>query len=239
MMDHSQYRTAVLTDPNDPDPEVRAHLENCAQCRAFTAKLQSFESNLARALRIDVPAAAPADVASLASRRSPARQPAAGPRWVALAASALLGAVLVGTIWLALPTRSLAAAVVAHMAGEPEAWTTEAAVPVPALDAVLQNAKIRLMPQAGTVSYASSCAFRGYVVPHLVVQSESGPVTVMVLVHETRTKATQFDEQGYRGVIVPVKDHGALAVLVKDPQADAATVEKIAQRVRESIIWTR
>ena len=236
MMNHAHYRSALLSDPNDPNPELRAHRENCAECQAFTEKLRSFESRLGRALRIEasVSQAASADVVSLASRR----RPAVGPRWMALAASVLFGAVVVGAIWVAVPSRSLAAAVVAHMAGEPDAWLTEAPVPSPDLNAVLQNAKVKLMSQAGTVSYASSCPFRGYVVPHLVVQSESGPVTVMVLVHETKAKAKQFDEQGYRGMIVPVQGHGALAVLMKYPHTDAATVERIAAQVRESIVWT-
>jgi Protein of unknown function (DUF3379) len=235
MMDHLQYRTAVLADPNDPAPELREHRENCAECGAFTQKLQGFESRLARALRIDVPPAASADVVLLAPRR---RQ-VTGGRWMALAASALFGAILVGTIWVAIPTRSLAAAVVAHMAGEPDAWQSGTAVPADALNAVLRGAKVKLMPQAGEVSYASSCPFRGYVVPHLVVQSDSGPVTVMVLVHETKAKRKQFDEQGYRGEIVPVQGHGALAILMQDPRADAATVDKIAAKVRESIVWER
>ena len=38
-------------------------------------------------------------------------------------------------------------------------------------------------------------------VPHLVVQTEMGPVTVMVLVHESVAKPVPFEEQGYRGVI--------------------------------------
>jgi Protein of unknown function (DUF3379) len=236
MIDHAQYRSAVLADPKDASPELRAHVDSCAECRAFTEKLQRFESKLARALAIEAGPGTPfsADVVPLASRRR-----SGAPRWLALAASALFGAVLVGTIWVAVPSRSLAAAVVAHMAGELDAWKTEAPVPEPELDAVLLNAKIKLMPQAGTVSYASGCLFRGYVVPHLVVQTDAGPVTVMVLVHETKAKWRQFDEQGYRGVIVPVPGHGSLAILMQDPHSDTATVQRIAAKVRESIVWTR
>jgi hypothetical protein len=240
MMDHAQVRSALLADPNDASPQVRAHLETCAECRLYAEKLQGFEAKLARALRIDVPAAT-AQVMPFEPRRAGAPGAARAPRarWLALAASTLIAAILVGTIWVAVPSRSLAAAVVAHMAGEPDAWHTQAAVPTPELDAVLLNAKMALKPQAGTVSYASSCAFRGYVVPHLVVQSDSGPVTVMVLVHETHAKPKQFDEQGYQGVIVPVKGHGALAVLMKDPHADPVMVSKIAAQVRDAIIWNR
>jgi hypothetical protein len=232
MMDHAQYRTAVLSDPHDPNPELRAHRDQCADCAAYTEKLLRFEARLARAMQIDVQRSA--EVVSLAGRS----RRAAPARWLALAASVILGALVVGLTWV-VPSRSLAAAVVAHMAGEPDAWQTEAAVPEQNLDAVLLDSKLKLMPDAGTVSYASSCAFRGHVVPHLVVQSDSGPVTVMVLVHESKAKWKQFDEQGYRGVIVPVKGHGALAVLMKDPQADAATVKRIAANVQQSIVWTR
>jgi Protein of unknown function (DUF3379) len=95
-----------------------------------------------------------------------------------------------------------------------------------------------LAAAAGVVSYASSCAFRGHHVPHLVIQTESGPVTVMVLVHEPVPKSVRFDEQGYRGVIVPVAGHGSLAVLTRGPAAEIKTVENIAARVLDSIVWT-
>jgi len=91
---------------------------------------------------------------------------------------------------------------------------------------------------AGMVSYASSCEFRGHQVPHLVLQTESGPVTVMVLVHEHVSKPVQFDEEGYRGVIVPVPGHGSLAVLTRGSATDLETIEHIAHRVLDSIVWT-
>jgi hypothetical protein len=48
----------------------------------------------------------------------------------------------------------------------------------------------------------------------------------------------QFDEQGYRGVIVPVASHGSLAVLTRGPATDIKTIEEIAHRVLDSIVWT-
>ncbi len=69
-----------------------------------------------------------ADVLPFARKRGDAAR--APRRWLALAASVLFGAVIVGGVWLTLPQSSLAAAVVAHMAGEPEAWRrTDVAVP--------------------------------------------------------------------------------------------------------------
>ncbi|HEX3912007.1 MAG TPA: DUF3379 family protein [Steroidobacteraceae bacterium] len=226
MIEHSRYREAVLADPHSTDAELRAHRDACAECREFSERLLKFESRLERALRVALP--------------EKTRLPPFAARtrsWMALAASVLLGVAIVGGVWLTLPQRSLAAAVVAHMAGEPDAWRTETAVAGGALQDVLKDSKLELKPSAGIVSYASSCEFRGHRVPHLVVQTPSGPVTVMVLVHEPVRKAVQFDEQGYRGTIVPVPGHGSIAVLMRDPSADRDQIARIAARVDDSIIW--
>jgi hypothetical protein len=232
MTDHTHYRSAIMADPHDPDPDLRAHRDSCAECRAFTGQLLRFEARLERALLVDIP------VKPLVLPF--ARKGMQGPRrWMAMAASLLLALVIGAGVWLTLPQRSLAAAVVAHMAGEPDAWLTDAPVPDADLNEVLKNSKLRLKPDAGVVSYASSCNFRGQKVPHLVVQTQSGPVTVMVLVHEAVRKPKQFDEQGYRGTIVPVPGHGSIAVLMRDANPGSGDVERIAARVGDSIIWTR
>jgi hypothetical protein len=234
MMEHAQYRMAIMADPHGADAELRAHREACAECRAFTERLLKFESRLERAMRVDIPPTA--DVLPFARGRGNA--PGAPRRWMALAASVVLGAAIVGGVWLSLPQPGLAAAVVAHMAGEPEAWQRTEAVPQPELADVLKDSKLRLKPDAGIVSYASSCAFRGPRVPHLVVQTASGPVTVMVLVHESVRQVTPFDEQGYRGTIVPVPGHGSIAVLMHDSGIGAGEIQRIAAQVDAAIVWT-
>ena len=234
MMDHTRYRSAILADPRDPDAELRMHREGCPECSAYTEQLLKFDARIERALRVDMPGGA--QVLPFARK---SQSFAGARRWLAIAASVLLGTAIVGGIWLTLPQRSLAAAVVAHMAGEPDAWQrTDIAVDAPALQDVLKDSNLRLKPKAGIVSYASSCSFRGYKVPHLVVQTPKGPVTVMVLVHEPLRKSMQFDEQGYRGTLVPVPGHGSLAVLMQDSGISSAEIARIAAQVDDSIVWT-
>jgi hypothetical protein len=236
MMDHTQYRSAIMADPRNPDAELRAHREACTECRAYTEQLLKFDARIERALRVRMPAGADAPPFA----RKPARGFPGARGWLAMAASVLVATAIAGGIWLTLPQRSLAAAVVAHMAGEPDAWQrTDIAVDTPELQDVLKDSKMRLKPAAGIVSYASSCPFRGHRVPHLVVQTPSGPVTVMVLVHEPLRNTMQFDEQGYRGTIVPVPGHGSIAVLMQDSGVSSREIARIAAQVDDSIVWTR
>ncbi len=223
MIDCAEYRRTVLADPRAANPALTEHLAHCQECPAYSERLLRFEARLERALRID------AHVPHARAARS---------GWLAMAAAVLI-ALLVGTLWLGAPHASLAADVVAHMAGEPQAWTTTN-VPVPSDDLapVLAEAHMRIGADAGMVSYAQSCMFRGHHVPHLVVQTVRGPITVMVLVHNKVAQAQRFDEGGYRGVIMPVPGHGSLAVLAKGEGQDPAEIERVAARVKAAIVWT-
>jgi hypothetical protein len=238
MMDCGQYRRSILADPSSIDAAMRLHVDSCPDCTRYSEQLRRFEGRLERALR--VPAETPSPVVSFWQPRSWTAAPRRRRRrWLAAAASVALAVVIAGSLWVAAPGRSLAADVVDHMAEEPDAWArTDLPVPQSKLDRVLSEAHVRLKAEAGPVSYANSCLFRGHDVPHLVLQTSGGPVTVMVLAHESVTRSVRFDEQGYRGVIVPVPDHGSLAVLERGRRLDFKAVEGFAERVRSAIDWT-
>ena len=159
---------------------------------------------------------------------SPAR------RWFALAAGGLIAAVIAAALFTAYPRESLAGALVGHMAHEPDSWTRSSAVGPGTLAYVLGRAHVRLESDAPLVSYAQSCWFRGWFVPHLVVQTERGPVTVLVLTHERLAAKLTFDTGGYRRVIVPAA-RGALAVLARDAADGGADVDAVAARVTSAV----
>jgi hypothetical protein len=243
MMDCGHVRRTLLAEPSSDDAELRLHLTTCHDCTRYALELRRFEGRLERALRVEVnPRLMEQRVVTPLRAARPRGARAWDPphrRWLAAAASVLLGTAVAVSLWVAAPGRSLAADVVKHMAEEPNAWArTEVPVPEPDLVKVLTDSHVRFRLSAGLVSYASSCSFRGHTVPHLVVQTDSGPVTVMVLTHEALRSAMRFNEQGYRGVIVPVPGHGSLAVLERGPDMDIKTVEGVAARVQSALDWT-
>jgi hypothetical protein len=216
-----EFRRALGADPNHAGAESLAHRSACAACEKYAQEMLRLNGLIKRALEIPVPTKR--EIAITAPRAN----------WYAMAASVLLvlGATI-GTLWfLGYPRQSLAAAVVNHLAGEPAAMTaTQSRVSAQLLDGVLRAKGLHLVKPMDAVSYLQSCEIRGHIVPHLVVQTDRGPVTVLLLTEEKIAAIQRFDEQQYHGILVPMT-HGAMAVIA----TDASIVESVAAQVKAAV----
>src|SRR5262249_12295543 len=144
-----------------------------------------------------VPASAPASAATVPSPATTAQAPTPiptaprrksaatnvpqhrRPRLLALAASIVVTLVTALTIWLSPPQETLAAEIVKHVDGEPNSWSRTEPVSNAQMKAVLRKSGVKLGSGMQPVVYASGCWFLGHFVPHLVVMTKDGPVTVM------------------------------------------------------------
>ena len=189
--------------------------------------MRQLDGLLKRALEIPVPA--DRGVMPLPRDLKPKTAP---QRWFALAASVLL-AIALGAVWLASPQPSLAAAVVDHVQHEPDAMVaTESRVTADELSDVLHRAGMRLKSGARSISIARTCLFRGSTIPHLVVQTREGPITVLVLPREHVESAQHFAEEGYQGTILP-SGPGAIAIIT----ASGTVLEAAAAQVAAEVEW--
>lgn len=222
-----ELRRRVGAEPFTEDAEAAAHAGECAGCARYRQEMQAMDGVLARAMRIR------AEPEPLARRKPSAGMgPRARRRWLAMAASLVAGVLIAGTLWLSYPEPSLAREVIGHALHEPGSWTTERAVGEALLEEVLGPSRIRLRPGAGTVTYARRCFFEGHWVPHLVVQTAQGPVTVLMLTHREVDAATRVEEQGFAGVVLPAP-RGSVAVVGQEP----AGLEAVAGQVFAAVDW--
>lgn len=153
------------------------------------------------------------------------------PGW-ALAASILVGAFATLAIWALHPTDTLAHDVVAHIEDEPKSWASSQQVSPAALEEILRKAGVTLDANSDKVMYARSCPFRGHKVPHLVVSTSHGPVTVLVLRYESVQARESFHEDGMTGVITPAP-RGSIAVLARGNE----NIDEVAEQVQKSVRW--
>jgi hypothetical protein len=209
-MNCDEFRTLVGAEPNSAKPEVLAHIQQCEECARYRQEMQAMDGLIYRALAVNVPAPA----AAVETKQ---------PRIWRMAASLLITASLVAamSLWLLTPRESYAAEAIAHVRHEQGSLIrTSAAVDAASLQAVLDESQLRLKSGSTHVSYAMSCTFRGHTIPHLVVQTEQGPVTVLVLTEAPRQQREAIDEEGFQGVILPAP-RGVIIVLGQDVPVDS------------------
>ena len=236
MMNCEDYREALAADPERQDSS--GHVDSCASCRDFCSEILQLNERIAAAMSIQVPELKmpelpdldTASVVSLAERRSISK-----PAWFAMAATVLLAAVVgIRMVGTGTSYGSLEQQVLAHLDHE-QAALLPSATPVSdtqLIGAVPENIAT-LGHGAGLITYAQSCSINGKDVPHLVIQGEHGPITILLMPHEKVSAASTFDGVGIQGVIIPVGD-GSVAIIGDREEQ----LEDVKKNVLDSVTWS-
>jgi hypothetical protein len=215
-LDCRHARLAIGGDPHELSPELSEHLATCAACTRFRNETLALDGRLRAALELP-----------LAEFRKPAAQPA---RRFALAASVVLAMLVGGGLWLLKPQPALAGDVLEHVKHEAASWDAHEVLTPAELADVLRTAGVEF-DSSMPVVYGMACPFHGRRVPHLVVQTADGPLTVMLLAHEKVSLRQEFSEGGLHGVLLPAGE-GSIAVLARDGNVPDAVAEKLLSGVR-------
>ena len=221
-----EFRRRVGAEPAASDPEIEAHRRDCGPCARHQVELRSMDGLIKRALAITLPPGAEAAPAA------PAASGAARRRLFAIAASLVMGVAVGLVLLVGAPRASIAREVFGHVLHEPGAMDTTAPIAPAALAGVLDPDGTRLRPDIGDVTFAARCIFDGRVVPHLVVRTPAGPVTVLMLRHRSISKPMRIEEQGYEGVVLPAP-RGSIAVVGQG----VANFDDVAKKVFDAVKW--
>ncbi len=197
-----------------------------------------FEKKLTTALEVDVPELrmpelpdVEADnVVSLESRRGPSKL-----TWYAMAATIAIAAFVGWRIEFGhVIDGTLEEQVLAHLDLEPAALrVTDVAVSDGRLANVVPANIATMNHDAGLITYAMSCRINGRDVPHLVIQGEKGPVTILLMPEEMIDEARPLDGDNVHGVILPVGD-GSIAIIGEKDES----LDHIQQNILESVTWS-
>lgn len=235
MMNCEKFRQAVTADPADASAHLLSHEGQCTDCRKYREAMQQFDTRLRRAMEIPVPPVKLPDLETADNVIAMPKRRITTPIWLGLAASVALAG------WLGLslmspgePRQSLAEEIIAHMDHEESSRiVTNVAVPERTLASVVNSDVAELNPGIGLVTYARSCVINGNLVPHLVIQGEKGPVTLLLLPDEAIDAAIPLEGSNINGVILPVGD-GSIAIIGVREES----IEDISNRVVDSVKWS-
>jgi len=210
-------RLHIGAAPHELPPGIAQHLAGCAECSRFRDETLALDARLRSALEVPLP-------------RFRERAPRTTRR-LALAASVALALLLAGGAWFLNPKPALAGEIADHVTHEAGSWDRHQVLSAADINAVLRQAGVRFDTSLPVV-YAMACPFRGRHVPHFVVQTPQGPMTVMLLAREKVSARTEFSEHGLHGVLLPAGE-GSVAVLTRD----AAVPEGLAGEIVGAVRW--
>ncbi len=230
-----EFREAIAANPSFDGGA--AHLSQCAACQAFRDEMQALDMKIGRALAISVPdfdlpelpEIDRSNVTAMPQRRFGA------PAWLAVAATVTLAA-FIGFRMLGsdLSNGTLADQILAHIDHEPYAFrVADEAVTDQRLARVIPASVATMDHSAGLITYAQSCIINGREVPHLVIQGERGPVTILLMPGEKISGAEAIQSENVNGVILPI-GNGSIAII----GVDGERLERIEEQVKNSVTWS-
>lgn len=239
-MNCETYRDAIAAEPAGDFAGGEEHAAGCADCRALRDELRALDERIARALALPVPDIELPELPELPGAGADKvvelrRRPRFGtPAWFGLAAGLALAAFIGLQLGRSgVDERSLADQVVAHLDHEPHSLVvTDVAVPERTLSSVVNRNEVDVAPGLGLITYARSCVINGRVIPHLVIQGEHGPVTLLLMPEEHVDAAIPLEGRAVNGVILPVGD-GSVAIIGERDES----LEQIEERVIDSVKW--
>jgi hypothetical protein len=218
-----EFRRRAGSEPFASDDGMESHRRGCAACARYQDELRAMDGVIRRALEID---------ASPRAAAAPMAPGARSTRAFAIAASLVAGIAVGIVLLVSLPRAAIAREIAGHIAHEPAAMRSTVPLAPVEVEQVLGPEGTRLRPGIGDVTYAMRCVFDGHVVPHLVVRTPEGPVTVLVLGHREVGKPLQLREVGLEGIVLPAP-RGSIAVIGEG----IADINAVARRVVDAVDW--
>jgi hypothetical protein len=205
--------------------------------------MQALDLTIARALAVEVPELVMPEFGDIAfddiSRGNVVtmqpRRRVAMKTWFSVAATVALAVFIGGRFGVERGQQfdSLADEVLAHVTHEPAALqVTEKRVSDDKLRQVVPANIAAMDRSTGLITFAETCPIRGHEVPHLVMQGQHGPITVMLLPNEKISEAITLNDENSHGVILPVGD-GSIAIIGSREEK----LEDVQKHLLQSVTW--
>ena len=234
-MNCEDYRQAIAADPSFDGGA--GHLSECSACQTYRREMLELDQAIGRALNLDVPELKMPELPDLEADNVVAlpKRRMTPPVWLAMAATVVLAA-FIGFSITGNDTEyeSLGQELLAHLEHEPYALSvTDVPVSDSRLGRVVSADVAHLDHSAGLITYAQSCVINGRKVPHLVLQGEHGPVTILLMPEEMVSGPESVTGENVQGVIIPVGE-GSIAIFGEREEA----LDRYQRKVLDSVTWS-
>ena len=224
-----EFRRAKLADPGRLPAQARSHALDCPGCRDFARRIDAAEHDTARVLEVPVPDGLAERV--ILQARARAGQPAW--RLGALAASVVLSVLLGMATWLPAGQQDYARFAIEHVLHEADDVINRRLADTKEFGTVLARFGGELQAPIGKVRYMKLCPVPGGTGWHVVIDTEHGPATLL-LIPAARGTAERLEAEmkGLMAMARPGGD-GYYAVVTESRES----LEAISGMLNERVSW--
>ena len=261
-MDDLEYRRQVVINPfdqkldRDLKQDNKLHQHKGVENQAFVAEQQVFEQQLRDTLNVQVPE----NLAEKILFKQVSNNPPSSSKFrfksaymmaATFSCVAIILILLFNSAWFSQTqqanqhTPNLPQAVLEHMHEDSHALDTRREFSKVDVNTILASMGGKLSDPIGNISYLSRCIMGKNMGLHLVVQTESGLVTVLILPDENIAESIKIADRYFSGVIIPSRK-GGIAIIGEKPEngkyapSDSKqnkNTDIIRQRVEKNLHW--
>lgn len=219
-------RREKLADPKRLSPGADDHLAHCAQCRRFAQGIDAMEFKVAQVLNVPVPEGLSERVLMRVHRgeKRPWRV------W-AMAAAFVLSFGIGMVQWQPRPHTDYAMFAIEHVMHEPESFTTHRLADPSQFRLVMANFGGTVKAPIGKVSYMRLCPVPQGTGWHIVLETEYGPATLLLIPgKEVSGDVLEVKFGGLTARALP-GGQGYYAIVAETPDIVDAVEKLMAERV--------
>lgn len=235
-MDDLQFRRAIYADPKCTDDDVVQAAKHDPAKQAFWSELKQLDGSIQQASQVEVPP----DLAhklllkhSFESRQESRKR---NRNWLAMAASVAIVFGLFLSLWHQPGVVNLGEHALAHVQHEGNGYALRenGDISVQAVNIKLASLGAQLSEKVGRIYYANFCNFEGVRSLHLVMQGESGKVTVFIIPETDRLiMQDRFSNQQLAGQRIKAQHANIVLVNQKDQP-----VEQFKYKLKHSLMFS-
>ena len=238
-MDDLEFRKRASIDPNDQSAEFIEKTQQSKYNQRFVKQQLAFERLLSTTLDIDVPENLHDRIIlsqQLSEHKHHNRKMHKNTYWwlsAGLAASLFIAL----SISLLLPdtmsAKALAQQVATHVHEDTHALDVNMNVPKSNIDTMLASYGGRLNGPIGHVSFLGRCIVGEHTGIHMVLDTEQGLVTVIILPTQSISQASPLVDNQFNGVVYP-SQKGSIAIIADH---SSRAIEETHQRIEQNLNW--
>lgn len=233
-MDELEFRRRLYAQPSEVSDELHEFANNDAERQQFLNDIQQLDAQLHDALNIEVPDNL-ADKILLNQRLNEHKQyKRRGRVHLAIAASVAFAFGIIFNLYNPAAPLNLEQHALDHVYHELASLTnTDQQFPIEQVNAKLASFGGQLTNVPGDVSYLTFCNFKSQKSLHMVLNTQSGPVTLFIIpANNQRESSSQFADQRFNGSIY--QSASATIIMLGENNTQ---LQPLQNQIKDNLIW--